>query len=446
MGLAMDCRSDVSELRDKNPDIFSKFNRLRVEVDSPMKFDEQTYERVRDRRVRAANELEETLTSIRELPGFEGFQRPPSSEDLIAMAREGPIVVLNCTAFRSDAIIVSNSVIKALPLPRLVHGDVEERMRQLREDLIRGKRNTYTLRNKGLQEILLWLWDTAVEPVFEELQFHTVTDNSALPRVWWIGVGPLAMAPFHAAGDHSPGSTRNTISRAISSYIPTIKALSYAREKSLELLSGDSELLLVTMPTTPGKSPLSSVGDEVGMIASVVGGMVGAKLLESPSAVEVLQKLKSCQAIHLACHGVPDSKRPSNSHLLLFKDDGSESGSIDRLTVNAISNGNSKVAQLAYLSACSTADNRSLDLADESIHIASGFQLAGFSHVLATLWKSNDEACQEVAVEFYRLLFDGQGGRGHEKVSHAFHHAVRKLRDRLWKQPIIWASFIHTGA
>ncbi|KAL0634420.1 hypothetical protein Q9L58_006668 [Maublancomyces gigas] len=59
------------------------------------------------------------------------------------------------------------------------------------------------------------------------------------------------MAPFHAADDHSRRATRNTLSRAISSYIPTIKAQSYAREKKLDLSNPDMRLLLVTMSTTP---------------------------------------------------------------------------------------------------------------------------------------------------------------------------------------------------
>ncbi|KAL0631343.1 hypothetical protein Q9L58_009789 [Maublancomyces gigas] len=117
-----------------------------------------------------------------------------------------------------------------------------------------------------------------------------------------------------------------------------------------------------------------------------------------------------------------------------------------KLPVEAISLINIKQAQVAYLSACCTAENPSPMLADESIHIACGFQLAGFSHILATLWESEDEACREVAVEFYRSLFNGQPDGGHRVVSAAFHFAVKRLRHRMLRQPIKWASFIHTGA
>lgn len=450
MGLLIDCRIDLSEsrLQVENPEFFDKFNRLRTQIDSPLVTIPEGLAdpHTRRQRLQEIHELEEILTHIRQLPNFEGFLLPLRSEDLTSMAQEGPIVILNSTVYRSDAIIVTNSGIKALALPGLLFKDVTEQMSQTRE-LVRGKRSTYPLRNKQMGKFLLWLWDAAVGPVLEELQLG----DSNQTRIWWIGVGPLGMAPFHAAGDHSPGSTRNTLSRAISSYIPTIKALSYARQKKLEFGGSDSRLLLIAMPTTPTKNDLKNAIPEVERIARVVRGQVDR--LDRPSADQVLEKLPSYHAIHFACHGVSDAQKPSNSHLLLEKHDASgpksKSGTLDRLTVGAISTqcANIKNAQLAYHSACSTANNPSLALADESIHIASGFQLAGFSHVLATLWESKDEACLQVAGDFYELLFKGQiGVEGHRKVSSAFHHAVKKLRDKNLRQPLIWASFIHTGA
>lgn len=212
------------------------------------------------------------------------------------------------------------------------------------------------------------------------------------------------MAP---AGDHSPGSTRNTLNRAASSYISTIKALSYARQKKSKPFSGpNSRLLLVTMPTTPGKKPLKNATREVEEIVGFVDGRAILTRLDSPSTAEILEILQLYHAIHFACHGVSYGANPSNSHLVLVEDDGSGTKTADKLTVGDISNTNIESARLAYLSACCTVDNPSATLADESIHIASRFQLAGFSHVLATLWESNDEACRQVGGDFYSLLFN----------------------------------------
>lgn len=509
MGFTIDCRSDLSELRVRDPDSFNKINQLRTQIDAPsagrhQESDcEQTDEMKRQGRVQAIDEMGEILRHIRLLPGFGGFQLPPSASELIEIAAEGPIIVFNSTEFRSDAIIVSGTGIKSLTLPKLVLSEVKDRMGQL-TSLVRGKRSTYPSRNKEMERILIWLWEVAVEPVFEALGLvaigdHVAVDDSKLPRVWWIGVGPLAIAPFHAAGDHAIGSTRNSLSRVISSYIPTIKALSYAREKRLELLNGSgSRLLLIAMPTTPDTPAVPAVPASPGTRAvpstppipatptslaiprnhgtpavypTPATPGIGAKRwkplknaikevediigivqeqsctvtrLYSPNSAQVIKELPAYNVIHFACHGVSDRKNPSNSHLLLRGVNPSEPGI---LTVGAISNMNIKNAQVAYLSACCTADNPSDVLADESIHIASGFQLAGFSHVLATMWESDDTACRRVAGEFYRSLFNGQrSDQGHRAVSTAFHVAVKNLRKDILGQPNKWASFIHTGA
>lgn len=61
-------------------------------------------------------------------------------------------------------------------------------------------------------------------------------------------------------------------------------------------------------------------------------------------------------------------------------------------------------ARITSLSACSTAENRVTRPADEVIYLASGFQVAGFAHVIGSMWSSSDEICVEIAKEFYRQL------------------------------------------
>lgn len=453
-GFVIDCRSDLSDLEAQHPGISERFKLLRSEIDSPFEESDvpaefSTPDRPgRHRRAQAAQELDQILDEIRQLPGFDWFLLPPAADDLMTAADEGPIVIFNSTQTRSDAIIVTTSGIHLLILPEMRHSDVTSQMEQVAK-LARGNPSTYPSRNRKMEQVLLWLWDVAVGPVFEELGFGDVDGTCNLPRIWWIGVGLLGMAPFHAAGDHSVGSTRNTISRAISSYIPTIKSLSYARQKKLELLSSpDAGLLLVTMPTTPGERDLWSAPQEAADIVRVTPGRITLGL-DHPSTAQVLEKLPAYHAIHFACHGVSHGHHPSQSHLLLVKHDPhAPTAQVDKLTVGDISGMNLKQAQLAYLSGCQIAGNSSTSSGDESIHIASGFQLAGFSHVLATLWESQDDACRQVAVEFYRLLFNGQHTEDaqHRAVSTAFHHAVKKIRDDNLQQPLLWASFIHTGA
>ncbi|CUS11434.1 unnamed protein product, partial [Tuber aestivum] len=424
MGVAIDSRSGVSDLRIDHPLVYSQFHSLRVEIDSAVHEgcyagDEASHHRrnrATARRWDAVNEMEAIIVHIRTLPGYGRFLLPPSPEDLMKIAIYGPIVVFNCTTYRSDAVIVTTSAITSLELPKLNHEETAHWMRQV---------------NRKIKDLLIWLWDSAVGPVFDKLEHDgtIVSDGvqgSNLKRVWWIGVGQLSMAPFHAAGDHSPGSTRNTLSRAISTYIPTIKALSYARQKQLQLYD-DPRLLIISMAETPGAIDLPGVDAEVKYILDATSGTsVETTVLSHPTPTEVLKKILRHEIVHFACHGV-SSLNPSDSHLILFTPDGNGA---DKLLARDISNIVAQNAYIAYLSGCYSAKNPSINLADEVIHLASAFQLAGFSHTLANMWETDDRASGEVARDFYNLLFRYKGnGDEHHWVAAAFHKAVKTLRD-----------------
>ncbi|RPA99746.1 TPR-like protein, partial [Choiromyces venosus 120613-1] len=459
MGFAIDSRSDLSDLKRDHRSQFDIFHRLRVEIDSPLDgvhpISTETLHRRREglisQRKEAVDKLEKTLIFIRSLPGYSGFLLPPSPDILREMSENGPIVVLNSTQYRSDAIIVTTSTITSLELPSLKLEDIEHRMDQLAE-FGREKPTIFRRRENNLKmnDFLHWLWDTAVGPVLDELQRCGAISTGGvgihdLTRVWWIGVGPLSMAPFHAAGYHSPGSTRNTLSRVISTYIPTIKALSYARQKQFALFGGShTRLLLVSMPKTPGASNLPGASQEVQYISDETHRFgIETSVLREPTPTAVLDQVAHFNFVHLACHGV-SGVNPSDSHLLLLSPDGANAA---KLRVRDISALNTQNSHLAYLSACSSAQNSSLSLADEVIHLASGFQLAGFSHVLANLWETNDSASSEVARDFYHLLFQNHGtGDWHYRVAASFHEAVKRLRDKRPQNPLTWAPFIHTGA
>ena len=87
---------------------------------------------------------------------------------------------------------------------------------------------------KAEVEHLSWLWSSCVQPILKKLKGGQASDSHELLRVWWIGTGAACSLPFHAAGQYINGlgnfqNSENTLNQVIPSYIPTIKALSYAR-------------------------------------------------------------------------------------------------------------------------------------------------------------------------------------------------------------------------
>lgn len=82
---------------------------------------------------------------------------------------------------------------------------------------------------------------------------------------------------------------------------------------------------------------------------------------------------------------------------------------------------------LDYLSACSTSANKVDKVVDEGIHLASAFQLAGFRHVIGTLWEVSDSHCVDAATVVYETIRDE--GMTDMAVCRGLHRAVGGLRD-----------------
>ena len=465
-GYTFDARSDVSKLGKQYPALYSRYKTLQDELSSPLQVPEMechaipsmasTRNRI-TRRLKAVHELDELEAEIRGKDGFSRFQLPPSSADFIALAQSigGPIVTFSVSELLSHAIIVTQTEIKALALPRLDCCTLAENSGILSNGLMKGPKRTMPDRLNKLKDILLWLWEAAVKPVLQELNFiqHVSKhDGEPMPRIWWISNGRMGMMPIHAAGDYASNPKIIASNYVISSYTPTIKSLAYARRKVSEVRGrpGNNVLIVgnsVGTSRASSKGVLSEVPAEIKAIEQAAKGAIGTTCtIPHPHKRIVLDNLSSCNIAHFSCHGFTDPRNPCNSHLLLTSPEGTEA---DPLRIKELSNRNLDRSMLAYLSACHTANYTSKTLLDEAIHIASGFQLAGFPHVIGTLWEANDLKAREVATKFYEILFDSlDSGRGFEDgiVAEALHKAVASLRKEFEDNPILWAPFIHLGA
>ena len=189
------------------------------------------------------------------------------------------------------------------------------------------------------------------------------------------------------------------------------------------------------MPTTPGEDPLPSVRAETDGIKHILRDFSQVVTLEMPTAKRVLEVLPNYGIAHFACHGISEAN-PAESHLLLLKEHIEE---VDKLRVKDITSQKLPLARIAYLSACSTAESVSPTLVDEVTHIVSSFHIAGFVHVIGTLWPSQDVACRKMAVKFYSTLSQT------DDIAVSYHTAIMRLMKEKPLQPLYWAPFIHFG-
>jgi CHAT domain-containing protein len=142
--------------------------------------------------------------------------------------------------------------------------------------------------------------------------------------------------------------------------------------------------------------------------------------------------------VHLACHGYANWVNPAASQLIL-PDHETSPLTVADITAQRVT------SDLAYLSACDTTVT-SPELADEAVHITGAFHLAGYQHVIGTLWPIGDRAAMKLAVDFYTFLtHDGATPPDTRLVANALHHAIRNLRSQYPSSPTFWASHTHTG-
>ncbi|GKZ65151.1 hypothetical protein AnigIFM60653_004675 [Aspergillus niger] len=475
MGDLINNSSDLSGLHQAHPDLAQEYERLRLQAFHSLKHEKwetgQT-QLLNERRI-VFQQLQQCERQIRAKAGFEGFLQPMNIRQMVDCAREGPIIVVNITCTSSDAIFVlSPTIIGHHRLNSMITRAVDK----FREYLMRhamtelyGDPWSYG-KDPGARDLdsdlpreaydnnlLSWLWYTCVKPILTSLASDGhISSGEEKSRVWWIGTGAAAGLPFHAAGDYSQSQENkgeSCLDHVISSYTPTIKALHAVRAKAAaqqasRRVKERPSLLVATMPDTPGYGALHGVRREAQGISDAVGQSMEVKQLISPSTDEVLSQLQDCDLVHFACHGHSDPGNPANSHLLLQKH--SDTGMVvDKLTVSKLLDTQTiSRAWIAYLSACSTAEIRDRRLLDEGLHITSGFLMAGFTHVIGSLWPAEDEVCVHMATYFYKALITRYATATdlNRAVAEAVHDATLQIRRQYWHSPLSWALYTHVGA
>lgn len=131
---------------------------------------------------------------------------------------------------------------------------------------------------------------------------------------------------------------------------------------------------------------------------------------------------------HLACYAAAEQDDPLAGHLAL------SDGPLELRRVLAVQ---ARHGRLADLTACTTALVNPR-LPDQSIHLSSAFCLAGFDHVIGTLWAIIDA----VAARTARMTYVERAG---QPTGRALHAAVQHARRAHPHLPLVWASHVHLG-
>jgi hypothetical protein len=445
ISMHLDSHDDIAYLANQYPELEREYSAIRKELRS----DEFGLKRLEER-LELTRRLKNVRALIQEKPGLEEFDKVMGKDEMMKLAVEGPIVAINITNFRSDALVVSTDGVRAIPIVGIDEDKLSERSweHQSRLAVENNRNEVFADLHKKLLRDLGLLWRVLMEPLMLELGFTETSLDP--PRVWWIPTGILSLFPLHAAGN--PKTGRNVMQYVVSSYTTSLKALARARlidarrkqdkDGTVQDQIPDTALV-ISMDETPSRDnlPCSKVEE-----LAVQSAFPDTEILSRPCRIDVLTTLKkSPSVVHFTCHGETIYENPFESRLLL------SDWESNPLTVDVLLEQEIRGLQFAYLSVCFAADAGVENEQDECVHLASAFQVAGFPSVIGSLWYVSEEAALQVAQDFYGY-FQRRGGFDVRHAARALHQATLRLWESTKKDfnkgkgdPVKWAPFIHFG-
>ena len=385
------------------------------------------------RRVRLlAAERDRLLAEVQELPGCQNLLQQPELPALRERLAGHTAVVVSAVG---TALIVPPDParsVEVVPLPGMSEAAARDQLRRMSTALADavnpdGSFHRRAQAQQGLHTVLEWLWDTTAGPVLSQV---------SADRLWWCPIGALAGLPLHAAGRHRDRTGHTVFDRVVSSYTPSLTALADTLATPRPSHCRPGALAVGITKVVP---ELSNAATEATAVANLVGRNESTLLIDEEAELQaVVDGLHRHDIAHFACHHGRVGKSPGQPDLTV----GLRLGK-SMIVPSFVRDLRTATAQLAFLSACSTA-NPDPTLLDEPLHLASAFHLAGFRGVIGTLWYTQDSS--DTAEAIYSML-TGSGTRplNPADAAAAVTKTMRLIRDESLASPSMWASQIHIG-
>ncbi|KAI0292221.1 CHAT domain-containing protein [Multifurca ochricompacta] len=373
-------------------------------------------------------ERDALVSQIQDLPRFGDFLKTPSFETIRLAASHGPVIIINHNEWRSDILILfQDSPPSLIPTTN----DFYQRANKLRDRLVGLDSERY---GRALRSVLEGLYNLVGRPVIDRLCALGIPEQS---RIWWCPTSVFCSLPLHAMGPipSNDGVKRYFSDLYIPSYTPTLSALIESRKPSPKT-SYEPSLLLVA---TPDESLPGAYG-EMAVIQSFNSRVPVATLCgKNATPADVVEGLRHHGFAHFVCHGTLETGKPFDASFELFDD--------ERLTLLDIVRSRLPAGEFAFLAACHTAELTDESIADEGLHLTAAVQYCGFRSVVGTMWEMADIDGRELAENFYKSMFSGNGqGVGyHLRSARALRDATRKMRRKKGMTLERWVNFVHYG-
>jgi tetratricopeptide (TPR) repeat protein len=404
---------ELGALHRQQPELADQTVRLRRLLDRPPEelvlADLETARAPRDHLAEAWDRL---LTQVRSEPGQRDHLRPMPFAELSAAGREGPVVLINLSRYRSDALVVFPGRVVVIPLP----GVTPESAADQAANAIMGVNEEQP---QLLADALDWLWRSITQPVLQRLKYLGPPAGERWPRLWWSVQGAPAFLPLHAAISKKGHCV---LDRVVSSYTPTLRTLLKIRDHGA---SRDGHGLIV-----------AGTGRDLQQAQLTAGYWPDAEVADPETEpADMLRLLARNEWVYV---GEPSTQYPAHPASALIADRESPALSLGLVELGQI---DLEHAEFGYLGRCATAVDTPSGAA---VSLAGALQYGGFTQVIGTLWETDEESSAYAQAEVYAELTDDSAFHA-DNAGPALHRAAHKLRAEHPDDPARWAGFLHFG-
>lgn len=451
----LDLRTDLTDLARSWPELAAGLAECRSVLEQPMPPDDS--HGAAAARLTAARRFDELTREVRSLPPTgpfphpERFLRPVRYQDLVEADDARRTAIINVSQWRCDALVVSGGGITAVPLTTVTETEVVQQANGYLRALASFRSGALSRPSleAAMNATLAWLWRNICLPVLDAAGYPARAVEP-WPRLWWCPTGALAILPLHAAGlpaaDGQSADGQSVYDRVVSSYTPTLRALTRSGPGRWQLPAGRDQptMLVVAVPEVAGAgreaARLAGPGMEVSVLSRHFSPEQTTILTgEEATHAAILRELGRHRGLHASCHGTQDLRQPSAGGLAPY-----DERTAGRITLADLTKPELTGGEFAFLAACQTATIGTSN-PDETITLCAAMQHAGWRHVIGTLWSVQDLPAVSVTATFYAGMFEG-GQFTPDNAAVALHRAISQLRRGKYAgNPSIWSPYIHVG-
>jgi CHAT domain-containing protein/tetratricopeptide (TPR) repeat protein len=362
-------------------------------------------------------QMQQVLSEVRAIPGFERFLLPVTIADISASTGGHPVIYLVCAPWGSYVLTVTPGpeapAVDAIPVPGVTSTSVYQLAVVAPEGTpgflaAQAADPRLNLLPAVLQRLgeLTPLMQPVADILADDPEHVTVLIPTGL-----LGLIPLAAVPVNGTS----GDILDDIGEI--HFAPSAAAYGACRRRAA--LHGQQRLAGVADPDVDGAPPLPWSRAELMAIRELFQPESEAPCAFGPEATRnwLLEHLHGASHVHLACHGFSEITSTAGGYLLLA------GGS--RLSVDDLIDGRLAGCRIATASACQSGHYSTTDTPDEFTGLPAGFLQAGAACAITSLWPVYDHSTALLMMRFYELL-----GLSPDKASSQPVSALRQAR--LW--------------